>query len=293
LVVEDDGPTATALASALLDEGYLVDVAPDGHECLRRASEVVPDLVLLDVHLPGISGFETATSLRQASSTRGVPILFLSGTDDLPTRVRDIQLEHVDFMPKPFSLDELLVRIDQALGHSHARRQLLRAAEHDELTGLGNLRMLHRSMVLERSRFARYGHPLAVAMIDVDKLKAINDAFGHVAGSEFLREIGHVLRREARETDLIVRYGGDEFVALLPHTGLADARIFCKRALLSIAALTHNGIQTTVSIGVAALTRPRSDESNEDFLRRADRAAYRAKQAGGNQVFVDEEEPST
>jgi len=80
---------------------------------------------------------------------------------------------------------------------------------------------------------------------------------------------------------------------LLPHTGLTDARVFCKRALLSIAALTHNGIQTTVSIGVAALTRPRSDESNEDFLRRADRAAYRAKQAGGNRVCVDEEEPST
>ena len=104
---------------------------------------MVPDLVLLDVHLPGMSGFETAASLRQASATR----------------VRDIQLKHVDFMPKPFALDELLVRIDQALGHSHARRQLLRAAEHDELTGLGNLRMLHRSMLLERSRFARYGHP--------------------------------------------------------------------------------------------------------------------------------------
>ena len=121
--------------------------------------KVVPDLVLLDVHLPGMSGFETAASLRQASATRGVPLLFLSGTDDLATRVRDIQLKHVDFMPKPFALDELLVRIDQALGHSHARRQLLRAAEHDELTGLGNLRMLHRSMLLERSRFARYGHP--------------------------------------------------------------------------------------------------------------------------------------
>jgi diguanylate cyclase (GGDEF)-like protein len=291
LVVEDDAATASALADTLADEGYSVETAPDGAACLRQAMAATPDLVLLDVNLPGMNGFDAAASLRRAPPTRGVPILFLSAAGDLPARVRDVRLEQVDFMPKPFSLDELLARIQQALGQGMARRKLQLAAEHDELTGLGNLRLLHRRIGAERARFARYGHPMSVAMIDVDKLKAINDEHGHLAGSDALRGIAGVLRRQARDTDLVVRYGGDEFVALLPHTGLADARVFGKRVMLEVAALEPRGVPLTVSVGVAALTRLGSVESNDDLLRRADRAAYRAKQAGGNRVCVDDDEP--
>ena len=292
LVVEDDAATAMALADTLAEEGYDVDRAADAAEALRQAFETTPDLVLLDVNLPGMNGFDAATSLRRSTATRGVPILFLSGAGDLPARVRDVRLEQVDFMPKPFSLDELLARIQQAIGQGLVRRSLQLAAEQDELTGLANLRLLHRRVASERARFSRYGHPMSVAMIDVDKLKTINDEHGHIAGSEALRGIAAVLRRQARDTDLVVRYGGDEFVALLPHTGLADARVFADRVLLEVAALAPRGVPVTVSVGIAALTRPGSLESNEDLLRRADRAAYRAKQAGGNRVCVDEDEPA-
>jgi diguanylate cyclase (GGDEF)-like protein len=291
LVVEDDAATAAALADTLADEGYRVDRASDGDECLRLAQAATPDLVLLDVNLPGMSGFEAAASLRRATPTRGVPILFLSAAGDLPARVRGVRLEQVDFMPKPFSLDELLARIQQALGQGRARRRLELAAEQDELTALGNLRVLRRHLAAERSRSARYGHPLSIAMIDVDKLKAINDEHGHVAGSDVLRAIAGVLRQQARDTDLAVRYGGDEFVALLPHTALADARVFGERVRLAVAALAPAGVSVTVSVGVAALTRPGSLEPAEDLLRRADRAAYRSKQAGGDRVSVDDDEP--
>jgi diguanylate cyclase (GGDEF)-like protein len=288
LIVEDDAELATIMAETLAEEGYLVEQARSGEEGLRRATAAPPGLVLLDVNLPRVDGFDTAERLRQAPATRDVPILFLSGTGDLATRVRTARLEEVDFLAKPYAADELLTRVHRALAQAAARRRLRAEAEHDALTGLGNLRLLRTRMAAERARFERYGMPLALVVVDVDKLKHINDEHGHRAGDRALRGVADVLRREVRETDLAVRTGGDEFVVLLPHTTLAEGMAFAHRTSAAIAELEPGGVHVTVSIGVASLAARGSGESDDDLLHRADSAAYRAKRRGGNQVACDE-----
>lgn len=291
LIIDDDDAFASVLASSLTDEGYEVERTNNGADGLRRAAEARPDLVLLDVNLPSLNGFDIARLLRNTPVHGNVPILFLSGADDLAVRVRGIRLSDVDFLPKPFSIDELLTRIQRARDGATARRKLLLQAEHDELTGLGNLRLLRSRMVAERARFERYGSALSLAIFDVDKLKQLNDQHGHVAGSRALKAIADVLRKEIRETDLAIRYGGDEFVVLLPHTTLAEGLAFAHRAVAHIAEIRPGGVSVSVSVGIAALgPKPKGETgttSDDDLLRRADAAAYRAKRLGGNRVCAD------
>ena len=257
LLVEDDAATADALVDALEDEDYVVVRASDGGEGVARAISTRPDLILFDVNLPVLDGFAAAAQVRAAETTQETPIIFLSARPDLSEQVRARHLENVDFLPKPFSGNELLTRIEQAFIDARARHDLQQRAAVDELTGLGNLRMFRARLGQERERFARYGTPLSLAMIDVDKLKLINDQHGHLAGSEALRAIADVLRCEARATDVVARYGGDEMVVLLPDTILSDAFHFAERVRSAIARLTVHGFHPTVSIGVAAL-RPGS-----------------------------------
>jgi len=284
LVVEDDVAFASALGEALEGEGYLVEYARDGTVGVSCALSTRPDLILLDINLPSLDGFGAAGQLRESPITREVPIIFLSARRDLSARVRGLRLESVDFIPKPFLGDDLLARVEQALVGAHARQRLQRRAAVDDLTGLGNLSMFRARLAEEHKRVTRYGHPLSLAMIDVDKLKSINDQHGHVTGSEVLCAIGDVLRRHARTTDLAVRYGGDEFIVLLPETTLAEASVFAERVRSAVSRRTIHGFQATVSIGVASLCATDGVETDAQLLKRADAAAYNAKRQGGNRI---------
>lgn len=289
LLVEDDAVLASALGDALASEGYLVEHVGDGRVGVECALSNRPDLILLDVNLPSLDGFAAAAQLRDSPITRDVPIIFLSARRDLSAQVRVLHLENVDFIPKPFREDDLLARIEQSLVGAHARQRLQHRAAMDDLTGLGNLSMFRARLEEEHKRVSRYGTPLSLAMIDVDKLKAINDQLGHVAGSDVLRAIGDVLRRHARTTDLAVRYGGDEFVVLLPQTTLAEASVFAERVRSEVARRAVRGLYPTVSIGVAFLSGPDGDETDAELLQRADAAAYAAKRQGGNRICTEDE----
>ena len=286
LVVEDDPDIAEGVSDALAADGYEVETAHRGDEGLVAARRSTPDLIILDVRLPDMDGFKVARELWRDRRTSSVPILFLSGMADLASRVRTLQSEEADFLPKPFSFKDLLTRVEQAILRAETRNRLLFSARQDELTGLGNLRLFEERLATEAARIDRYGTPLSIVVMDVDKLKTINDRHGHAAGSAVLRSVGEALAHAIRETDLAVRYGGDEFVVLLPHTELADGAAFAERILTRVRQLRPCGLTVSVSLGVAAFDKG-VDRTVEHLFERADQAAYRAKRDGGDGVNVD------
>lgn len=283
LLVDDDRDQAEALQGALTDEGYNVRMASDGAAGLRAVQQSPPDMVLMDVNMPVLDGTSAAQQMRQDPIGCHVPIIFVSGCPDLVPRIRDLAIEDMDFLQKPYSIEQLLFRMQRSFESTAAQKRLREDANTDELTGLGNLRLLRERLTMEESRLERYGIPATMVVLDVDKLKVINDEHGHATGSEALKAIAGVLAAAVRVTDLAVRYGGDEFVVLLPHTSLTDGLAFADRVLRQIRNLRPNGATVTASLGVAGREEG-AKASFASLLADADAAVYRAKHGGGNQV---------
>jgi two-component system cell cycle response regulator len=283
LIVDDDPDQAEALQAALAAEGYSVRTAANGAAGLTSVRQSPPDMVLMDVSMPVLDGTSAALQMRQDPLSREIPIIFVSGCPDLLPRIRDLAIENMDFLQKPYVFDQLLLRVQRAIQRTGTQRRLREDANIDELTGLGNLRVLRERLAIEESRLERYGTPTSMVILDVDKLKVLNDQHGHATGSEALKAIAGVLAKEVRNTDLAVRYGGDEFVALLPHTSLGEGLAFAGRVLRQIRELRPNGVKVSASLGVAA-REEKSTGTFESLLADADAAVYQAKHGGGDQV---------
>ncbi len=285
IVAEDDADQGTTIETILVDEGFEVVLTRNGEDLLKQAHRAPPDLILLDGHMPVLNGFHAAESLQADPRTARVPILFLSGAEDLLFRIRALNPDTVDFLRKPYAPPELLARIERALNQGLLCKGLRAEADVDALTGLANARALHKGLTIEQSRIARYGATSAVVMMDVDRLKAINDRHGHVVGSRVLQAIGALLRTMIRGTDLAARYGGDEFVAILAHSSAAEGGAFAERFLSRIRQLRPERIDVSMSVGIASLDGS-DDHSSDVLLANADAAAYRAKRLGGNRACI-------
>ncbi|HEU4384431.1 MAG TPA: diguanylate cyclase [Anaeromyxobacteraceae bacterium] len=289
LVVEDEADQRDALA-ALLEADYQVATARDGEEGVRVARADAPDLVVMDLVMPRMDGFAALEALRGDHRTAEIPVIFVSGRGDDVTRVKGLDLGAVDFLAKPYSERELKARIERTLRLSRRQTQLRELAQTDALTGLANLRAFRARREDEVKRAQRYGTPLTCVMADMDHLKSVNDELGHAAGDRAIAAVADVVRTELRETDFAARYGGDEFVVLLPHTSASEGRVFaerlCERLRETTLEVSGKPLALAASIGVAELRPGDPDDAAEEMLQRADEALYAAKRAGRSRVTV-------
>jgi two-component system cell cycle response regulator len=289
LVVDDEADAREALR-ALLEPEYEVSTAPDGEEAVDLARAEHPDAILMDLFMPRVDGLEALERLRSDLATADIPVIFVSARADESVKVRTLDLGAADYLQKPFSERELRARLERTLRNSQSQTALRELAQTDPLTGLANLRAFRARVDDEVKRARRYGTPLTAVMADMDHLKPVNDTLGHAAGDRAIAAVAAVIRGELRETDFGARYGGDEFVLLLPHTTADEGRVLAERicARLKETTLEVQGRRIVIgaSFGVACLPHDGPETAAETLVRAADAALYRAKRAGRGCVEV-------
>jgi diguanylate cyclase (GGDEF)-like protein len=306
ILIVDDSPTVRAVLRDLVERmGHSVIEADDGSKALQLYQQDRPDLVLVDVVMPVMDGYEASRRMRECTPDEWVPIIFLSSKEADQDLDRAIEAGGDDYLVKPVSFVVLNAKIralqriesmrskvlDMSRDLAKANRELEKLSRQDGLTGIANRRHFDSYLRAEMRRAAREHQPLALILADVDNFKAFNDCYGHQAGDDCLRQIATALISVGRRpADLPARYGGEEFTMVLPGTTLEGAIDVARSLQLAIESLAiahaRSGIsqRITLSQGVVSLV-PTAETTPETFVQFADRALYQAKQQGRNRYI--------
>ena len=297
VLLVDDRPSSYERLAPVLSTEHAVDVEPDPTQALFHAAEGNYDLMIVSLSLADFDGLRLCSQARSLERTRQLPILALADADDNTRLLRGLEIGVNDYLMRPVDKNELLARARTQIRRrrytDHLRDNVQNSIEMaitDALTGLHNRRYMESHLATLAEQNVARGKPLAVMILDIDFFKAVNDTYGHDAGDDVLREFATRIRRSIRGIDLACRYGGEEFVIVMPETDLNVAGKVAERVRRAIAAepfTIEKGarrIEVTISIGLATLER--KDEPVADVLKRADVALYRAKHDGRNRVVA-------
>ncbi|MCH2160513.1 MAG: diguanylate cyclase [Phycisphaerales bacterium] len=286
LVIDDSDLVHRLLRARLKHERIDLVTAANGTEGLRLAQTIKPELILLDIDLEDIDGFEVLARLKADPETYDIAVIFVSASNETMDRVRGLDLGAVDFIGKPFDVGELKARVRSALRMQRLVRMLAQRARLDGLTGLWNRAYFDQRLRDEVSEATRYERPLSLVLCDLDHFKSLNDRFGHPFGDEVLERAAGILS-EGRGFDVACRYGGEEFGLILPGTSLEEAVETAHRHRERLARLCwseREGLRISASFGVADLTCVQQPPNPQELLEAADRALYRAKAGGRDAV---------
>ncbi|MBI5511642.1 MAG: diguanylate cyclase [Deltaproteobacteria bacterium] len=306
VLVVDDSPTIReSLRLDLEEKGFLVEMAASGEACLAQAQSQthLPECIILDIEMPGMDGISTCRRLKADPGLAHIPVLFLTGhRDDESMVVAALNAGGNDFVTKPYSPGILFARVWCQVTICRAQLRLQQLAMTDELTGAYSRRFLFEIVGKHVKQMSRGGPPtVSCLMLDIDHFKAVNDELGHLQGDRVLRAVAETIRANIRTSDVLARFGGEEFSVILPHTGLDGARVVAEKIRAAVQADTMGLTPVTISVGVSCVTIASANGELQRFdpsglIRRlfasADAALYSAKRAGRNCVVVDEEQPA-
>ncbi len=293
LIVEDNKVDAKLLQRYLHGEPYQIKHASNGENAISRSRQERIDVILLDLLLPGKSGFEVCSTLKEKENTQNIQIVAITGLSDLESRLKGLELGVDDYLIKPVNMHILRTRVKALVKKKALLDRLcekyemaVHSAITDKLTGLYNRRYFDHFLDFEIKRTSRQKASLALLMLDIDNFKIINDTLGHLFGDKILNKLGDIIKSIIRETDLAARYGGEEFSIVMSNTGLEEATESAERLRKAISEYNFDitNCPITVSIGIALY--PSDSSSLQDLLSNADRALYRAKHEGKNRVCV-------
>jgi diguanylate cyclase (GGDEF)-like protein len=294
LIADDDAGTRLLVSAAVEQLGHRCSVAEDGTEAWQRFQEELPDVVITDWQMPGMDGTELAQAIRSHSGSPYAYVVVLTGAADETAARLTMEAGADDLLLKPLDVAQLERKLIAAARVTALHRRLHDDARQDALTGLGNRLRLAEDLEVLCGRVGRYGHVYSVALLDIDNFKGYNDGSGHLAGDDVLRAVARALNQQIRSGDALYRYGGEEFLSLLPEQSIESAAIAAERLRSAVEALAiphPAGGVVTVSAGVAALTDP--DCRPEELFELADQALYRAKEGGRNRVELHHGEGSS
>lgn len=287
LVVDDNKLNIRILTDILKQEGYDVYPLSDGTLVMKEVLSIHPDAILLDIIMPKIDGLDVCKALKTTDETRSIPVIMVTSITDGAVLRKAFDIGAFDYIKKPFDQIEIIARLNSALRFYDQQKQLEVLAMRDGLTDLYNHRMIMELLENECSKAMHLGHPIAFMMFDIDNFKRINDTYGHNAGDFILHDTAKVLKSTSDATDLIGRYGGEEFCIILADQPLESVLSLSEKLRHSIE--IHNfvvddaTIHITTSIGIS-YREPSPEFTQNDYVIAADQNLYKAKKNGRNRV---------
>ncbi len=312
LIVDDTSKNIQVVASTLKEDGYQMAFAQSGKTAIEKTLANKFDLILLDIMMPEMNGFEVCEQLKKNSRTKDIPVMFFTAKADIESIVRGFELGGVDYLTKPFNRKELLARVRTHLSLKHYRealelsnrklkkanaelleyqKELERAARTDSLTKLSNRRDMVEKIETEKIRADRNQKPFSIVLGDIDNFKLFNDEYGHDCGDFVLVSVAERMSVRIRKQDTAARWGGEEFLLLLPETDLEGGSFLAESLRAEIADSDYhyknNSFKITMTFGVSSFSQA---EDIEQCIKMADNALYTGKRLGKNRVILSESE---